>query len=221
MPTNFVQFNPLASGQESDASYLADSMRANGAAANAILPHIMFNKMMYQLSTYITAQAQALVTKGYAPNDGAGNPGTAVTTLAAVMANIMTQADMAPWAKLASPSFSGTPTAPTPPSTDNSTRIATMAAVNSLLKAGAVFNGGLPGYFVFPAALGGMIIQWARGNPNANTINVPFPLTFPHACIITLATTSIGTQTFTVNPSGNTSWLLTGNGFYWLLAIGY
>ena len=74
--------------------------------------------MLYQLSTFVAALAQALSSKGYTVTDANLN------ALAAALAAIMTQADMVPYAPLASPALSGTPTTPTPPAGDSSAAIA-------------------------------------------------------------------------------------------------
>lgn len=132
--TNFLQWNPNASNQESDLTYNGDSLRTGGAPVNAICPSAITNKAWYQWSTFITALAEALVAKGYSPNDGSANPATAIANLQAVLANIMTQADMSIYAPLASPTFTGTPAAPTPTVGDNSTKLATTAFVQSSLQ---------------------------------------------------------------------------------------
>lgn len=194
--TNFLQINPNANNQESDAAYAADSLRTGGAATNALLPSPIYNKSMYQSSTFIASLAAALVAKGYSPNDGSAVPATAVVNLTAVLVNIMTQADMAPFARLLSPIFTGVPQAPTPAPGDNSTKIATTAFVNALLAAGFVFNVGVPsGYIKFPAALGGFIIQWTRGGQQSGTLQqvftINFPIAFPAACLSVQVSTEV------------------------------
>lgn len=78
------------------------------------------------------------------------------------------------FAKLASPAFSGTPTAPTAASTTNNTQIATTAFVKSLV--GAANNGGIiaaslaqNGYVKFA---NGLILQW--GISKIKTLKLSF-----------------------------------------------
>lgn len=73
-------------------------------------------------------------------------------------------------APLNSPDLTGTPKAPTPPSSDNSTRIATTAWTK--LGFAALFGGS--GYFKFPDWMGGLILQWGF----ANGAGVTFPVAF-------------------------------------------
>lgn len=201
--TNFLQFNPNATNQESDATYTSDSMRSGGAAVNAILPSPLFNKLNYQVSIMVAALATMLKNKGYSPNDGSAAPASALTNLAGVLANIMTAADMTPYALLNSPAFTGTPTAPTPAPGDNSTKIATTAFLAALLGSGFQISLGTNGYIRFPAALGGFIIQWAVGaglpanNPGGVTAcqeTVSWPLAFPNACLFAACGTNIATN---------------------------
>lgn len=78
----------------------------------------------------------------------------------------------------ASPAFSGTPTAPTPGTSDNGTRIATTAFVQSLINSkGTIIASslGTNGYVKFS---NGFIVQWGRGSGTYCT----FPIAFPNAC---------------------------------------
>lgn len=194
--TNFLQVNPNAANQEDDPTYLADSLRTGGAATNALLPSPLFNKQSFQSSIMITALATALVNKGYSPNDGSAAPGTALNNLVAVLTNIMTQADMAPFARLLSPVFTGTPQAPTPPVADNSAKLATTAFVRALASQNFAISLGINGYVKFPAFLGGLIIQWMRGPSNPaggeTSFTLNFPLPFPTAVAIVQLTPQTG-----------------------------
>lgn len=67
--TNFLQFNPNESNQESDSAYNADSSRAGGLAVNSIVPSALLNKVLYQASTMITALATYLVGQGQNASD--------------------------------------------------------------------------------------------------------------------------------------------------------
>ena len=91
-----------------------------------------------------------------------------------------TKTDMNTKAPLASPTFTGSPKATTPSSTDNSTRIATTAFVKALV--GAANNGGIVsanlaqnGYVKFA---NGFILQWGYANSNGITTEVNFPIPF-------------------------------------------
>ena len=67
-----------------------NALRTGGIQLNNLLPSVMLNKLFYQQSTMNAALAQMLVAKGYSPMD------TSVTALAAVLANILTNADTQP-----------------------------------------------------------------------------------------------------------------------------
>jgi len=86
--TNFQQWNPTASNQESDAAYTSDAQRVGGASSGEF-PSQLANKLFYQLSTFIAALGQMLSTKGYATSD------VDISALAAVLANLITNADLA------------------------------------------------------------------------------------------------------------------------------
>lgn len=88
------------------------------------------------------------------------------------------------YATKASPAFSGTPTSPTPATSDNSTKIATTEFVRNLINQfktdgtlGGIIGGSLTqnGWVKFS---NGLILQWGRG---AGT-NVTFPISFPNNC---------------------------------------
>lgn len=82
-------------------------------------------------------------------------------------------------ALLASPAFTGNPTAPTPAVSDNSTALATTSFVQSIAKAN-MQTLGTPGYVTLP---GGLIMQWGNVLHNAASAQVthsfgtPFPTT--------------------------------------------
>jgi hypothetical protein len=152
--SNFQQWNPTQANQETDSAYTADSLRSGGAPNSAILPSATANKLFYQISTFIAAFAQALANKGYPMSDAS------LSTLEGELANVITLADMAayatvtalasavaPLAPKASPALTGTPTAPTPATGDNSARIATTAFVDALIAAYAT-QGWVAGNFL-------------------------------------------------------------------------
>lgn len=83
---------------------------------------------------------------------------------------------------LANAALTGTPTAPTPPAGDNSTRVATTAFVQ-----GAKSPSG-NGYYVTPS---GIIFQWGYGfNPSGSTVSVSWPIAFPNACLAAFCNTN-------------------------------
>lgn len=86
--TNFLQWNPTLANQETDTAYAADASRTGGAGVDAIFPSSTANKLFYQMSTFITALANALVTKGYTTSDAS------LSTLQGVLANVITSADI-------------------------------------------------------------------------------------------------------------------------------
>ena len=88
---------------------------------------------------------------------------TPLMVLQSILKNAPKQ-DLTPYAKLANPAFTGTPTAPTASKTTNNTQLATTAFVHAL--AGAVNNGGIVaaslntnGYVKFA---NGLILQWGH-----------------------------------------------------------
>ena len=86
--TNFLQWNPTASNQESDAAYTADAQRTGGASSGEF-PSPTANKLFYQSSTFVAALCQMLAAKGYSTSDAD------ISVLAAVLANLITNADLA------------------------------------------------------------------------------------------------------------------------------
>jgi hypothetical protein len=91
--TNFLQFNPPANNQETDATYVADATRLGGIVFNQIMSSLLGNKILYQSSIMTAALAGALVAKGFSPNDGSAAPATALRNLEGVLGNILTTAD--------------------------------------------------------------------------------------------------------------------------------
>lgn len=96
--------------------------------------------------------------------------------------------DLSPYAKLASPAFTGTPTAPTASKTTNNTQLATTAFVQAL--AGAVNNGGIVaqslgqnGYVKFA---NGLILQWGFAS-TIEYLQIKFPLKFTRVLAIASA----------------------------------
>ena len=101
------------------------------------------------------------------------------------------------YATKASPAFSGTPTSPTPATSDNSTKIATTEFVRNLINQfkndgtlGGIVGGSLTqnGWVKFS---NGLILQWGYGY-NGDTIR--FPISFPKKVFICLVTPNSGGQ---------------------------
>ena len=134
---------------------------------------------------------------------------TPLRVLQSILKNV-TKQDLSPYAKLASPAFTGTPTAPTVSKTTNNTQLATTAFVHAL--AGAVNNGGIVaqslgqnGYVKFA---NGLILQWGwkstSGGGGIAMTTFNYPISFTE-------------QTFTAVCSSYTSTTgaSMGSGFVW------
>jgi hypothetical protein len=159
--TNIQQWNPTAANQESDTAYTADTLRSGGAVDPSVFPSITANKLFYQLSTFIVALANALAAKGYVVSDAN------VTTLAGVLANIITQTDLsaalALYATLASPALTGAPTT-------------TTLATTALDANGAsirIENGGNPAALLRNDGTSFSVLTTPAGSPGYNTLR-PF-----------------------------------------------
>ena len=95
------------------------------------------------------------------------------------------------WRKIVftdSPAFSGTPTAPTPGTSDNGTRIATTAFVHALLgqRGNTVASKAENGYWKDNYT--GLIYQWGREASfhdisSSSTNKITFPISFPNKCL--------------------------------------
>lgn len=96
-----------------------------------------------------------------------------------------------------SPAFTGTPTAPTPSTSDNSTKIATTAFVKSLFTASKATNGW------HKEASTGFIWQWGQeanyhdimDNKYGSSGSLNFPISFPNECLVVMPYL-IGSKTF-------------------------
>lgn len=131
-------------------------------------------------------------------------------------------------APLASPTFTGTPTAPTAPAETNTTQLATTAFVHAVAGGTTTPAASMDtnGYVKFAS---GLVIQWGRVSvTGATTATVTLPLTFPTSfCSVTIGDQSasnadqmvdiLSTSQFTVYAPAADG---TGNGTKWI-AIGY
>jgi hypothetical protein len=86
--TNFLQVNNASINQETDAQYTVDPIRTGGAPVTGELPSPLFNKLAYQLSTFVAAFGEMLANKGFSNSDAD------INVLSAVLANIQTSADV-------------------------------------------------------------------------------------------------------------------------------
>lgn len=157
--TNFVQHNPTAANQEPDSSFDSNSLTTGGIGVDAIMPSDWMNKRWYQDSTFIAAFCQMLATKGYTTSDAN------ITTLAATLANVVTNADLKP-AQITVP-YSATPTFDA--SKANGFRIDLGGNVNS----SSLINGA-PGqivtFFIVSGSPGNFSFAWPGNVNNAGNV---------------------------------------------------
>ena len=119
-----------------------------------------------------------------------------------------------------SPAFTGTPTAPTPSTSDNSTKVATTAFVKSLFTANKATNGW------WKEASTGIIYQWGINNMSATSKSFNFNISFPNMCFIVRAgDTGIDSRSVGATPNNNTTFTVYTQSsqpliFSWF-AIGY
>jgi hypothetical protein len=96
---DFYEWNPTNANQETDAAYAADSLRSGGAVSGPWPPQSA-NKALKQAAIMVTALAQAMQSKGYTCVDGStpftanASLSTAALTLATVLENLVTEADL-------------------------------------------------------------------------------------------------------------------------------
>jgi hypothetical protein len=86
--TNFLPFNPTQANQLTDSAYLTDATRTGGAGVDAEWPSPSANKTLYQAAGGNYALMQMMANKGFTVLD------TNLATLTAVLANILTTADI-------------------------------------------------------------------------------------------------------------------------------
>src|SRR5579872_6148929 len=85
---NFLQFNPTAANQDTDAQYAAEALLTGGIPTNAIMSSQLGNKLFYQLTTWVAAMAAMMAAKGYNVSD------SVLVNLQTTLANIVTQVDL-------------------------------------------------------------------------------------------------------------------------------
>jgi len=161
---NFVQYDQTQATLEVDATYASDGNRTAGAVNGTQYPAPPFNKAMYQVSTWVTAMALALSNKGYNQLDGSPSespglvtPSSAVTALAAILANVLTVADES----------------------------AVYSSFLSQLSAGFIFSPSSGAFsIVLPNWLGNFTIMGAAGTTVGDPYGVTFPRNFTEIPIV-------------------------------------
>jgi hypothetical protein len=89
--TNFQVWNPNQTNQETDIQYAADQQRSSGAPSGTIFPATTANKLFYQVTTMVTALAQAIASKGYSPTDSSLTILTEILQQLAMAVDIQTE----------------------------------------------------------------------------------------------------------------------------------
>lgn len=178
--TNFIQQNPGAANQETDAQYQADTLTTGGIGVDAILPSKWLNKLYYQCTTFVAAFAQMMANKGYAMSDAN------IANLEAVLANVLTTADTKK--PLITVAFSPTPTF------DASQANGFVITLNGNVTSSVLANMQIGQIVTF------IIYQDAVGN---RSFAVPPQIKTGQWLPIETAANSIAVQSFTKTPNGD------------------
>jgi hypothetical protein len=164
----FIQFNPAAVNQETDAQYLADSQRAGGYGVDNTVPSPLLNKATYQPTTFCTAFNDMMLAKGYTLDDAD------VNVLAAVLANVITDADLEPNVMVVG--YSPTPTFNAAEANGFQMTLAGNITASSIA---GVSPGQLIAFYFAQDATGGRTVSWPSGfvgalqpDPAANSVSV-------------------------------------------------
>jgi hypothetical protein len=193
--SNFQDHNPALTNTESDATYATDALRTGGIATNNTLPSPWLNKIWRQSSVFCAAFGDMMAAKGYTVSDAVRS------TLAGVLANLMTAADFAAaFASAFASAISGYATQAWVTALGYATQ-AWVTAGFSIYLAGS-------GYIVFPSWLGGLIIQWGG---NVGVGGTYYPITFPNNCFVTVLSTFSSTDRITYQTGRNNSYFISGN----------
>jgi hypothetical protein len=110
--SNFLPWGPATGSaqQETDAEYLGDSNRANGAPLNSLFASALANKLFLQVTAMVYALGQFMVGQGFDASDA--NLSTLVTNLtSAILSVLIPKIVGVIWS--AHPTFA-TPNPPTP-----------------------------------------------------------------------------------------------------------
>src|ERR1700761_6895631 len=86
--TNFLQWNPIKANQQNDGTYLTDATRTGGISTGSIFSSALADKAFYQWSTFVAAFCIMMQNKGFTTSDAD------IEALAAVLANVITTADL-------------------------------------------------------------------------------------------------------------------------------
>lgn len=166
----------------------------------------------------LTYDAVALVLPGQANITTAAGDACVAQYMGSGNWKVLEYSPISGVAPLASPAFTGNPTAPTQPANDSSTKIATTAFVNPANSIGT------SGYQKFAS---GLILQWGASSTSAGgsgTIN--FPLAFPNAaysCVMTDSIANSPAPNLTALSTTSFSWARGNTGststMYWI-AVG-
>jgi len=223
--TNPTQWGPLAGYATIAmlASYVTQTTLSNDLAAYAALNSPTFSGNPQAPTPVLGDSDNSIATSAFVQATLAAALSAYVTqtSLTSQLGGYLTIASAAAtYAKLASPTFSGTPTAPTPATGDNSTRLATTAFVKSAFATSASLA--VNGYQDFPS---GLIIQWGIASPGGSPgSTVPFPKPFPASCFAVIAgaaSSSGGAVAVTGwNASGSVQYNTSG-GFNSWIAVGH
>lgn len=89
---NFLQFDQNKVNIMGDGDYSASSYRTNGCISGEIAPSDIHNKVLYQVSTMVTAFANMLIGKGLSISD------SDIATLASTLSTLVTNTDMVNYA---------------------------------------------------------------------------------------------------------------------------
>lgn len=162
------------------------------AGQNAAVNSITIGTQTFTGAVTITNVPSATTATNITGVTAIVNGGTGATTAAQALTNLGAAAanHAHNYAPVASPAFTGTPTAPTPALGNSTTQLATTAFVQNTFS--TVFQQqslASSGYQVLP---GGLIIQW--GNAPDDNVAKNFPVAFPNACFVIVAS---------ANPTGN------------------
>jgi hypothetical protein len=208
---NFQDWNPANANMESDSAYTADSMRQNGAVDPSIFYSALANKVLRQPTVFVAALMDALAAKGYSGTDSSRS------TLATMLAAIMTAADMAVYATQAWVSGQVSAAISTAESTAE-------AAVEAWAQSGFAYSfAQYNGYIKFPSFLGGFILQWAYVNVSSSGTACNFPTSFPNACLagVVCDNANSGSGGFGLYTNSQFKVWASHSDYWWVLAVGY
>ena len=139
MSTNYIK----VFGGDSDANVISDATYdglsyLGTGFSSGILYSNQLNKVLRQATLVGSSVAQLCVNTLSADYPDDGSTSTGATLIHNMIASIATASvSLSGYAPLASPTFTGTPTAPTPATSDNSTKLATTAYVQAQAYASA------------------------------------------------------------------------------------